>query len=97
MPEVQVRDSRRDRKIDDRPIEDGSEDPSTRNQGPRIRCPKCGWEPRRDSLWSCSCFHAWNTFDTRGLCPECGRKWVETQCPRCHEWSRHEEWYEEDE
>jgi len=64
--------------------------------GPRIRCPKCGWEPERDSRWSCSCLHSWNTFDTEGLCPACGRKWVETQCLRCHQWSPHREWYEED-
>lgn len=68
-----------------------------RSGGPRIRCPACGWEPRRDDLWSCLCLHAWNTFDTGGVCPACGQHWKETQCPRCHVWSLHEDWYADDE
>jgi hypothetical protein len=32
--------------------------------GPRIRCPLCGWSPRQDDLWSCTCGHEWNMFDT---------------------------------
>ena len=59
----------------------------------RIRCPRCGWEPGRHDQWMCSCFHVWNTFDTRGVCPACGREWQETQCRRCSAWSRHEDWY----
>ena len=23
--------------------------------GPRIRCPKCGWSPRREDKWFCAC------------------------------------------
>lgn len=62
----------------------------------RIRCPRCGWEPGRDDRWACTCLHAWNTFETGGVCPACGRSWSETQCPRCGAWSRHEEWYEDE-
>jgi hypothetical protein len=62
----------------------------------RIRCPRCGWEPGRDDRWTCTCLHSWNTFETGGVCPACGRKWAETQCPRCHAWSRHEDWYVEE-
>ena len=40
-----------------------SVDPS----GPRIRCPLCGWSPRKEDVWSCTCGHLWNTFDTRGV------------------------------
>ena len=65
----------------------------TRNMGPRIRCPRCGWEPRPADRWMCSCLHHWNTFETGGVCPSCGRKWQETQCPRCHAWSPHRDWY----
>src|SRR2546425_10644406 len=36
--------------------------------GPRIRRPLCGWSPRKDDRWSCSCGHEWNTFDTGGVC-----------------------------
>jgi hypothetical protein len=68
---------------------------SPRTRRPRIRCPQCRWEPRKADRWSCSCFHEWNTFDTGGVCPSCGRLWVKTQCLRCAEWSLHVEWYEE--
>jgi hypothetical protein len=63
-------------------------------EGPtRIRCPACGWEPTRHHLWMCSCLHSWNTFETRGVCPACSRRWTETQCPRCSAWSPHDDWY----
>jgi hypothetical protein len=48
----------------DREVERDS-DPS----GPRIRCPLCGWSPRKEDRWSCDCGHEWNTFDTGGVCP----------------------------
>ncbi len=63
---------------------------------PRIRCPLCGWQPRRWDRWSCTCGYAWNTFDTRGLCPVCAKQWTQTQCLACHQWSEHERWYAED-
>jgi hypothetical protein len=59
----------------------------------RIRCPSCGWAPGRDDLWACTCLHLWNTFETGGVCPACGRQWAETQCPRCSSWSPHLDWY----
>jgi len=59
----------------------------------RIRCPRCGWEPGRHDRWACTCLHSWNTFDTGGVCPACGREWSETQCLRCNAWSRHADWY----
>ena len=63
---------------------------------PRIRCPECAWEPQRGDRWSCECLHSWNTFDTGGVCPSCDRTWTETQCPKCHVWSRHLDWYADD-
>jgi hypothetical protein len=60
---------------------------------PGIRCPKCEWAPRSKNLWSCKCGHHWSTFDTRGLCPECGYQWEETACPQCSEMSPHADWY----
>lgn len=59
----------------------------------RIRCPRCKWRPQRSSRWWCSCGHSWNTFDTHGVCPACAYAWLETACPSCHQWSRHEDWY----
>lgn len=69
----------------------------------RIRCPKCNWEPSGSEKWTCTCGHHWNTFDTYGNCPSCGKRWEETQCPTnyfeevnsgCGKWSKHEDWYE---
>lgn len=73
----------------------------------RIRCPACRWRPRASDLWECGdcghpeyffggCGTAWNTFDTRGLCPGCGHQWRWTFCLSCWEWSPHEDWYEKD-
>lgn len=66
----------------------------------RIRCPKCGWEPSRHDRWNCNpggCGHTWHTFDTHGVCPECGREWTQTACLSCSAWSPHDEWYVEEE
>lgn len=61
--------------------------------GPHIRCPLCGWSPRKDDVWSCSCGHVWNTFDTGRVCPACLHHWTSTQCLACTLWSRHSDWY----
>jgi hypothetical protein len=74
--------------IRDRPADDTG--------GPRIRCPRCAWEPSRHDAWACSCLHVWNTFETGGVCPACGRQWQETQCPKCDAWSPHLAWYVEE-
>jgi hypothetical protein len=70
---------------------------ATTGRGGRIRCPKCAWEPRAEDRWCCEpgCGHAWNTFETRGCCPGCGKQWAQTICLRCHQWSRHDDWYVE--
>ena len=36
--------------------------------GPRIRCPLCGWSPRKEDLWSCTCGHEWDTRSILGAC-----------------------------
>lgn len=64
-----------------------------RTGGPRIRCPKCGWQPRAKDRWLCDCGFTWNTFDTRGRCPACEYQWTITACLSCSEWSAHEDWY----
>ena len=61
--------------------------------GSPIRCPKCRWVPIQKARWSCKCGHRWNTFETRGICPCCQYQWEVTQCPGCHESSRHADWY----
>ena len=62
----------------------------------RIRCPACQWQPSQADRWYCSpgCGHAWNTFDTRALCPGCAKQWTYTVCLSCSTASPHEAWYE---
>ncbi|MGI8640239.1 MAG: hypothetical protein ACR2MG_09785 [Pyrinomonadaceae bacterium] len=70
----------------------------------RIRCPLCRWQPRASSLWYCygdlnsypGCGTAWNTFETRGRCPNCKYQWHWTECLRCGGTSPHEAWYEDE-
>ena len=59
----------------------------------KIACPKCGYEPKKHDLWICHCHHVWNTFDTAGKCPKCGKQWEDTQCTSCKKWSPHIKWY----
>ncbi len=66
------------------------------DDGPKIRCPKCRWEPKKSSRWFCTCGCSWNTFDTAGLCPDCGEQWEHTACLRCSQWSPHRAWYVEE-
>ncbi|MEN7546386.1 hypothetical protein AAG747_00610 [Rapidithrix thailandica] len=58
-----------------------------------IQCPKCEWQPDGGSYWSCECGQVWNTFATYGKCPSCSKVHRQTQCPMCHEWSPHPDWY----
>lgn len=61
----------------------------------KIYCPICRWQPTADARWICQpgCDHCWNTFDTHGRCPQCGKVWRNTRCLVCLEWSKHEHWY----
>ena len=60
---------------------------------PRIQCPLCGWPPRKEDPWFCTCGNERNTFDTGGVCPACLQQWSETQCLSCSRWSPHSLWY----
>jgi hypothetical protein len=67
-------------------------------RGIEIYCPQCAWHPESTSRWQCSrrlggCGFAWNTFDTRGICPNCSYKWEITACLSCSRFSLHEHWY----
>jgi hypothetical protein len=76
------------------PVEETEEKIGHGLKGPRIRCPKCDWSPSKDDLWGCECGHFWHTFDTGGVCPGCIKQWESTQCPKCHGWSAHSDWYQ---
>ncbi|HXY75313.1 MAG TPA: hypothetical protein VEH54_00245 [Steroidobacteraceae bacterium] len=39
------------------------------------------------------CGTSWNTFETRGICPECNWHWEITQCHSCQQFSLHTDWY----
>ena len=66
-------------------IEDGAE----------VFCPVCKWVPPRAPLWMCLpvCGCVWDTFSTRGVCPECGEEFEHTQCIGCGVLSLHSSWY----
>ncbi|MCP3927703.1 MAG: hypothetical protein GY705_01215 [Bacteroidetes bacterium] len=63
----------------------------------KIECPKCGWEPDGGAYWGCICGNVWNTFDTAGRCPSCGKQYKNTQCISyrggCNLFSPHMDWY----
>lgn len=63
----------------------------------KIFCPKCRWVPPPSHLWQCepACGCLWHTFQTAGVCPQCGKHWEDTQCPKCRSWSPHADWYHE--
>ena len=39
-------------------------DKSHHSSGSRIRCPLCGWSPRKEDKWFCTCGYEWNTFES---------------------------------
>lgn len=68
-------------------------------KGVHISCPKCSWEPDETCRWKCSvCRTVWNTFETGGQCPACGKTYTDTMCIRskggCQQMSPHADWYE---
>jgi hypothetical protein len=72
-------------------------DRDQRHRTERIRCPVCSWVPSKGDAWCCApdgCWHVWNTFETRALCPGCSKQWTYTECLSCHVSSPHEDWYE---
>lgn len=53
------------------------------SSGSRIRCPLCGWSPRKDDRWFYACGYEWNAFESGGVCPACLHQWTETQYLFC--------------
>ena len=60
-----------------------------------IFCPKCEERPGILDEWVCTCGCVWNTFETCGVCPDCGKVWEFTACYNCGQWSLHSAWYHE--
>ena len=59
-----------------------------------ICCPKCEWEPDGRPYWHCDhCSTRFDTFETTAICPQCRKRFEETQCIQCREFSPHLDWY----
>jgi len=55
---------------------------ATRRDG--FACPVCRVAPPRGPFWVCGkCRKPFDTFETRGLCPNCGVEYSVTFCPEC--------------
>ena len=57
--------------VTNNPVELEEEKKPGASEPPHIRCPLCGWSPRKEDKWFCTCGNKWNTFDTGGVCPAC--------------------------
>lgn len=57
-------------------------------------CPGCHVGPPRGPFWVCEeCRARFDTFETRGKCPECGAWYLPTQCPHCRQTHHIDRWY----
>jgi hypothetical protein len=68
------------------------------NRTTKIHCPRCAWAPGAHDRWECrpGCGTVWNTFETRGRCPGCAKRWLVTTCLACVVTSLHERWYHDE-
>jgi Zn-dependent protease len=47
-------------------------------------CPACKLAPPRGAFWGCGkCRKTFDTFETQGVCPNCGTQFAVTSCPEC--------------
>jgi len=60
---------------------------------PGFACPSCRTAPPVGAYWQCGqCQQAFDTFETRGTCPNCGAQYVTTMCLDCQEQRAMSEW-----
>ncbi len=56
-------------------------------------CPSCGASPPMGMFWTCSnCGTQFDTFETGGVCPRCGRVFAVTSCADCGKASPIAQW-----
>jgi Zn-dependent protease len=56
-------------------------------------CPVCKVAPPRGAFWVCGkCRKAFDTFETQGVCPNCGTQFAVTFCPECGNLRPMSEW-----
>jgi Zn-dependent protease len=56
-------------------------------------CPVCKTTPLQGALWVCGkCRKPFDTFQTQGICPNCGVQYAATSCPECGSLQPFSEW-----
>jgi Zn-dependent protease len=56
-------------------------------------CPACKSAPPQGALWTCGkCRKPFDTFETQGVCPNCGVQYSATSCPECGSLHPFSEW-----
>jgi Zn-dependent protease len=56
-------------------------------------CPVCKIAPPQGALWVCGkCRKPFDTFQTQGVCPNCGVQYAATSCPECGSLQPFSEW-----
>lgn len=62
---------------------------------PRVRCPRCSWEPDGEPHWTCTCGNPWDILRYHGRCPACNAREELVVCPDCVVASPILHWYED--
>jgi Zn-dependent protease len=56
-------------------------------------CPDCKSAPPQGAFWACGkCRKPFDTFQTQGVCPNCGVQYAATSCPQCGSLHPFSEW-----
>ncbi len=56
-------------------------------------CPNCKTPPPQGTFWVCGkCRKPFDTFQTQGVCPNCGVQYSATSCPECGSLQPISEW-----
>lgn len=56
-------------------------------------CPNCKTPPPQGAFWVCGkCRRPFDTFQTQGVCPNCGIQYAATSCPECGSLRPFSEW-----
>jgi hypothetical protein len=60
---------------------------------PGFACPSCRTAPPMGAYWKCgACGQAFDTFETRAICPNCATRFDLTRCLDCGEQHSMNEW-----
>ena len=60
---------------------------------PGFACPSCHTAPLLGAVWQCAqCGQAFDTFESRAICPHCGARYPTTMCGDCGRFYPMDEW-----